>query len=258
MSTFRWLDIEATGPGTATANIQRVATASDPVIVIRDMLHGDARDEISGDDGNDRFCGNAGDDVNETGIGRNHVWGGGGVDAITYHWASDEVGTRVRVNGGNGDDVIEGANVAWGGGGDDVITDPHYVSDRAVCAYGGAGNDLITGTYQENVLRGGAGNDLLAGGAGRDTFRFSFGDWSDVWAYHAPTIEDFELGIDKITVRNQEDPDYPDPAPDAALIARGDGVTVDPMVEDILLVEIVGGVGLTCDDIAFEPFDYYA
>lgn len=116
-------------------------------------------------------------------------------------------------------------------------------------------------------LNGRARNDLLVdvdascsmtGGAGRGTFRFSFGAWSGSSACHPPTIEDFELGTDRFTARDQLDPDWPKPPPDAALGARGDGVTVDLTGEDILLVEIVGGVGLTLDDIPIGPLDVYA
>ncbi|HEX8323817.1 MAG TPA: choice-of-anchor Q domain-containing protein [Tepidisphaeraceae bacterium] len=71
----------------------------------------------------------------------------GGVRNFNY---SDLMVTGVRIDAGNGDDVVVAA-----------VDVPIYV-------YGGAGNDRITGGSNNDTLSGGLGNDTLSGGAGND------------------------------------------------------------------------------------------
>ncbi len=76
---------------------------------------------------------------------------------------------QTRVSGGDGNDLLDGAQVTavglqlFGGAGNDDLR-------------GGAGNDYLDGGDGNDVLRGGAGNDRLAGGSGKDTL---FGDDGD-------------------------------------------------------------------------------
>lgn len=89
-----------------------------------------------------------------------------------------------RLDGGPGDDVLQGPASAilhgddgndrldggggpfgfgsYGDAGDDVLT--HCGQD----CFGGAGNDSLTGTDEENTLHGDDGDDVLHGGGGAD------------------------------------------------------------------------------------------
>jgi Ca2+-binding RTX toxin-like protein len=67
---------------------------------------------------------------------------------------------------------------------------------------GGLGNDILRGGAGEDVLAGGAGNDTVDGGSGNDWL--VGGEGSDVFEFFLDsgddTIEDFELGIDSISL----------------------------------------------------------
>lgn len=81
-----------------------------------------------------------------------------------------------NINGGAGDDLIEGANngdiligadgndSVWGLGGDDSITG----GNGADHLYGGDGNDLVSGGADNDCISGGNGDDGLTGGMGDD------------------------------------------------------------------------------------------
>jgi Ca2+-binding RTX toxin-like protein len=86
---------------------------------------------------------------------------------------------RLRINAGDGDDVIEASGVAAG-----VI---------GLVLDGGNGNDVIIGSDGDDVLIGGPGDDVLIGGGGNDVF--DFGDGDDI------EIQDFTAGEDKIDLR---------------------------------------------------------
>ncbi|MFD4542998.1 calcium-binding protein [Streptomyces bauhiniae] len=97
-----------------------------------------------------------------------------------------------RVNGGPGDDVLQGPASAilhgddgndrldggggpfgfgsYGDAGNDVLT--HCGQD----CFGGAGNDSLTGTDEENTLHGDDGADVLHGGGGADVLYGEAGD----------------------------------------------------------------------------------
>lgn len=76
----------------------------------------------------------------------------------------------VRIEGTDGNDIIEvivdGPSISYvnGGAGDDVIEG----SDQVDVIVGGSGDDTINGYEENDWLHGGAGNDTLDGGAGDD------------------------------------------------------------------------------------------
>ncbi|MCI5060575.1 MAG: type I secretion C-terminal target domain-containing protein [Alphaproteobacteria bacterium] len=72
---------------------------------------------------------------------------------------NSSVGGDDTINGGDGDDIIQGDignDILSGGNDDDTI-------------YGGAGNDTINGDDGDDTIFGGSGNDTIDGGDGDDT-----------------------------------------------------------------------------------------
>jgi Ca2+-binding RTX toxin-like protein len=68
---------------------------------------------------------------------------------------------------------------------------------------GGSGNDLANGGNGNDLVLGGAGNDLLVGGANNDFFVFdSLAPFIGI-DLGVDTIQDFELGNDKIVLGSQ-------------------------------------------------------
>jgi Ca2+-binding RTX toxin-like protein len=110
---------------------------------------------ITGDDGNN--------DITVSRDLAGHLLANGGAIHISPDGATVENTDLIRVNGGDGNDVIaldqtNGALPAaqlFGGDGNDSLT-------------GGSGNDLLSGQGGNDSLFGGAGNDTLVGGAGND------------------------------------------------------------------------------------------
>jgi Ca2+-binding RTX toxin-like protein len=66
---------------------------------------------------------------------------------------------------------------------------------------GGNGDDLLSGGAGRDLLLGGRGNDTLSGGADRDYFVIERQPGSN------DTIQDFELGLDKLVLADFYDPD---------------------------------------------------
>ena len=77
--------------------------------------------------------------------------------------AFDQISTVI--NGGDGNDFIEGFNIVNGGNGNDTIIGT-ALND---VLNGGAGNDFIDGGEGNDLLLGGAGNDFINGGDGTDS-----------------------------------------------------------------------------------------
>jgi Ca2+-binding RTX toxin-like protein len=91
------------------------------------------------------------------------VAGGPGADTLR----GLEQGTAPTLDGGPGDDVVEGKGAAetlQGGDGNDTLTG-RGGADRL---FGGDGNDLLFGRFGDDVLDGGPGDDELQGGRGAD------------------------------------------------------------------------------------------
>ncbi|GHC43468.1 calcium-binding protein [Neogemmobacter tilapiae] len=185
-----------------------------------DRLYGGAGDDfVWGGSGNNRLLGGAGKDtLIMSPDGRGLVDGGKGIDMLHMNQSNSTValmldlskpGTLQKlasgvsvvnleqgiITTGSGDDRLTGgrfADMFFGGMGDDWLI-------------GGGGNDTLSGDAGNDTLIGGAGkdeflgfqgNDRLTGGAGADTFRFE----NVIGTAYAPTITDFQHGVDKIAL----------------------------------------------------------
>ena len=87
------------------------------------------------------------------------------------------------------DDIIDvgaGSDTAAGGSGDDTLL-------------GGGGNDTLLGEFGIDSVEGGLGRDILSGGAGADLFVFV--DVTDSAGSNRDLIKDFEVGLDRIDLR---------------------------------------------------------
>ncbi|HZF04437.1 MAG TPA: Ig-like domain-containing protein [Patescibacteria group bacterium] len=89
-------------------------------------------------------------------------------------------GTHVRVDALGGDDRVTLRNRKTdasvdGGAGNDVI-DGSRVTTGKLTLLGGAGNDMLIGGGGDDRLEGGSGNDTLEGGPGKDTVLGGDGD----------------------------------------------------------------------------------
>lgn len=106
--------------------------------------------------------GNASDNILYAAAGNNTLNGQGGVDTVSYLYASSAVtvslaSTSAQATGGSGSDTLQ--NV-------ENLTGSNY-------------NDSLTGSSIANVLDGGAGNDTLIGGVGNDTYLLRRGSGAD-------------------------------------------------------------------------------
>ncbi len=131
------------------------------------------RDNLKGEDGDNRILGGNGDDILVGRDGRDELNGQGGNDVLRGGQDRDEI------NGGGGDDRLigdQGNDELNGGGGNDLLR-------------GGTGNDDLDGGSGTDELRGDEGNDTLTGGRDSDTFVFVSNSGDDV-------ITDFEVGVD--------------------------------------------------------------
>ena len=118
--------------------------------------------------------------------------------------------------GGAGDDEIDGgmgSDTIFGGGGDDVISG----GDQADSLFGGTGEDTAFGGSGDDFFSSGftgfafdqSSTQDWTGGAGADTFQvldqlFTFDGASvliDVKGDGTVTIQDFEIGIDKLQIQ---------------------------------------------------------
>jgi serralysin len=122
----------------------------------------------------DTLIGNLGKDVIYGTIFNDNLNGSNGADRIYASLGND------RLDGNGGDDILEG------GSGKDSLN-------------GGQGNDKLYGGLGDDILVGGRGSDILVGGDGADQFIFRRGDSSKE---DLDTIQDFQLGSDKIIFKN--------------------------------------------------------
>lgn len=173
---------------------------------------GNGDDAIVGGLGDDIVAGNKGNDLIETGAGNDFVKGGHGSDTIdggdgndylvgdysdsTRHEEKSGEGWNDWIKGGKGDDVVLGNQ------GDDRLN-------------GGSGNDTVDGGTGNDRIEHSKGFDAVSGGTGSDTFTFDNRQGSeaeDGTVTTVTTINDFELGVDKMTFRmdNFQPASHPD------------------------------------------------
>jgi len=82
-----------------------------------------------------------------------------GNDTITINGLGGTDVQRVVADGGDGDDIINGA-----------------ATGVQLLLRGGNGNDTLTGGRANDIIEGGTGNDVIKGGAGNDTISGDMGD----------------------------------------------------------------------------------
>ena len=102
-----------------------------------------------------------------------------------------------RIDGAAGDDTLaggKGADTLTGGEGGDVLR-------------GGKGHDSIIGGAGDDTLYSGLGRDTLEGGAGADVFVLRGFDPAFPGADLAPTILDFQSGVDLLMVEGVTEPE---------------------------------------------------
>ncbi len=105
---------------------------------------------------------------------------------------------------GNKDDIVIGSFINQEINGAEFLGfggDGRYTGDGNDLFFGESGNDTLIGNDNDDILFGGIGKDKLDGGSGIDTFILKPGD-GGVNKDEADTIEDFEIGTDKIGLIN--------------------------------------------------------
>jgi Ca2+-binding RTX toxin-like protein len=158
------------------------------------LLGGDGNDFIDGQQGNDTAFLGAGNDVFQwdPGDGSDTVEGQDGTDTLLFNGSAGAeifgsgtsvtvAGLQVLVNIGGS----EGANdslIVNGGAGDDTINGASVAAGvTALTLDGGAGNDLLVGSQGADHLLGGDGNDVVFGGRGDDLALLGAGNDAFVW-----------------------------------------------------------------------------
>ncbi|MBD2520557.1 hypothetical protein H6G93_37590 [Nostoc sp. FACHB-973] len=112
-----------------------------------------------------------------------------------------------RINGTDGDDILDGDNTndtISGLKGNDVLfgedgNDALYGNDGEDILYGGSGNDILNGGVDNDILNGDAGNDTLDGGSGNDYLYGGSGN--DIYVVDTTTVtitENINEGTDTI------------------------------------------------------------
>jgi Ca2+-binding RTX toxin-like protein len=181
---------------------------------------------------NNNIWGNSADNVLRGEQGNDFLDGGFGADEM-YGGRDDDM----YVVDNAGDEVIEYQNEGW----DTVLVDFSYTLGPNVeeldlewfCgAINGTGNRLdncIFGNDAANVLDGAGGSDLLYGGPGPDTFRFAHSDGGFNSDDEEDVIYDFEVGIDRIDLRETEIDNWND------LTSGGDGDFMEQVGSDVVI-----------------------
>ncbi|WP_310448861.1 DUF4347 domain-containing protein, partial [Sulfuritalea sp.] len=214
-SGFNYADFSgATGPTTITIELPPVAdngtvrwdqslsgdglSGSDSLRNIDGVIGSDQNDTIHGNNHDNIIYGNGGDDQIQSLLGHDTVYGGDGNDGIdSGGWTTDpslnsstfyggdgddslagcHSGSDL-LDGGNGNDNLNGTGILLGGNGNDAIYGAGTLD-------GGDGNDTLRAWYGAATLLGGAGddvisdssdNDVLVGGEGDDTLSVQGGN----------------------------------------------------------------------------------
>ena len=167
-------------------------------------------ENLTGSAYNDIIAGDGRDNIIDGGSGgRDILYGGRGIDTLSYASATEAVTVNLQnLRGGGGaagdlfydfenllgsafNDTLEGdsgANRIDGGAGNDRITGNAGADEL----FGGAGDDTIFGGAGNDRITGGAGADRMEGGAGNDLFIFTATDTA------TDIITDFARGRDRI------------------------------------------------------------
>ena len=209
----------------------------------------DYADGEAGDDrlvmaeGDDIAVGMAGNDVIAGGAGADTLLGGEGTDSLAGDAGQDAIG------GEAGNDTLQGgagADLLGGGDGDDWLFGYDMLGSQAEDATAVDGFD---------TLSGGAGNDSLMLGLGD---RGTGGDGDDLFQIdnrledtgQIAQITDFAEG-DRIELlyTPEFDADGQEIAPEVTVSPNSDGTAGIIRVGDVTVGEVLGGQGLTAEDI---------
>lgn len=180
---------------------------------------------ITGNSGNDRLTGKAGDDILNGNGGADSLFGGTGNDRLSGGTGAD------KLYGGAGNDVLDGgssADLMVGGDGNDTYVVDN-VSDRVlegpksgtdtvqasvtfklganienliltgsdpIKGTGNALDNVLTGNDEANTLRGLDGKDTLDGGAGLDTLIGGIGSDKFVFSTKPSSLGNFDTITD--------------------------------------------------------------
>jgi Ca2+-binding RTX toxin-like protein len=137
----------------------------------------DHHGEIVGTSGSDVIIGDGGRNTIHAGGGSTDlVCAGGGNDVVNANQVAG--GDGLYVDGGPGDDFIEGSGYAhielYGGKGRDHIRAPGFGTDSRL--FGGDGRDQIEGGEGPDTIFGGGGSDRILGSGGEDRLSGEDGD----------------------------------------------------------------------------------
>ncbi|WP_159104279.1 putative Ig domain-containing protein [Sneathiella glossodoripedis] len=155
-----------------TATISGDYNFTDTLDHIEGVAGADGADTLVGDEWNNLFEGNGGDDYIASKNGDDTVFGGDGNDSINSGYGNDQV------EGGSGHDTIkasDGDDNLFGGDGNDYLSG----QDDNDLLSGDSGGDTLLGGKGEDTLIGGSGDDLLEGGEGNDSYFLQLGSGSD-------------------------------------------------------------------------------
>jgi Ca2+-binding RTX toxin-like protein len=126
------------------------------------------------------IAGNSLNNVIYAGAGNNLLNGAGGVDTVSYAYATSAISTNLAITTAQ----------STGGSGLDTLISIENLS-------GSAYDDSLTGDTADNKLSGGAGNDILNGGAGAD--KLIGGDGSDIYYVDSTSDVVSETNADSTT-----------------------------------------------------------
>jgi Ca2+-binding RTX toxin-like protein len=146
------------------------------------MLGGTGNDSIIGGSNADYIIG---DRNGFAPVGRDTIFGGDGDDTIyADYFSNNDAGEQDYVDGGNGDDYIEGGvhnDTIIGGSGDNTLfgndaNDDISAADGNNDISGGNGDDTITSGLGNNTISGGNGDDIISVGIGNNDISGGNGD----------------------------------------------------------------------------------
>ena len=181
-----------------------------------DFLYGgEGNDTLSGGSGNDTLDGGNGHDTLLGGAGADRFIGGAGNDTVSY--AGSSVGVLVNLTGGGTNDAagdtFSGIEIFIGSNHTDILNgsaNAEIVEGRSGddWLFGQGGDDVLNGGDGWDIIRGGAGNDVLNGDQGNDTLTGDDAGFVSLDRFYLTpasghdTITDFQVGVDKLILRN--------------------------------------------------------
>jgi Ca2+-binding RTX toxin-like protein len=170
-----------------------------------DWITGGAGDDVvAGGGGDDILNGNSGFDTLRGEAGKDVLYGGAGNDILDGGDASTTLFSADMLFGGAGIDTVTYASVnakvraylgaAWANAGA-AVGDQYFDVENLTGSTWGASiptpgsADVLGGDAGDNEITGGRGDDTMMGGAGNDTYMWNGAEWSDVIREGAFTVE---------------------------------------------------------------------